>query len=248
MLIQANEKRSLLRAAYMRKNCHWAVNEDYFRRELFLIGSLGGDKANATGLRFDIEYIEGGKPARYGYFGDEGRLTLRTRSSWSEFLLADDQVRFRGKNKTGRRPKRRSLVAGKGAEALDSAARLEDGSVEAAMGKYGYLRFVALEGELTTNAAYSPETGLCTVFEVTVMPDAEGRYDLALLDGDTRVERPAEFKSFDALCEDGRRSLAEFSKNYTAVPARWQSLLDDCAYTVWGNVMKPRGFLRSPMI
>ena len=49
MLIRANEERSLLRAAYMRKFCHWAINEDYFRRELFLIGSLGGDKANATG-------------------------------------------------------------------------------------------------------------------------------------------------------------------------------------------------------
>jgi hypothetical protein len=248
MLIEANEKRSLLRAAYMRKFCHWAINEDYFRRELFLVGSLGGDKANATGLRFDIEYIEGGKPARYGYFGDEGRLTLRTRSSWSELLLAEDQVRFRGRNKTGLRLKLRSMVEGKGAEALDSAAWLEDGSVEAAMGKYGYLRFVALEGEMTMNVAYGEETGVCSVFEITVMPGDDGRYDLALLDGDTRVERPSEFKSFEALCEDGRRSLAEFSKNYTAVPARWQSLFDDCAYTVWGNVMKPRGFLKSPMI
>ena len=37
MRIESNEKRSLLRIAYSRENCYWALNEDYFKRELFLI-------------------------------------------------------------------------------------------------------------------------------------------------------------------------------------------------------------------
>ena len=42
-------------------------------------------------------YLEDGKPVRYHYFGDEGSLTLRTRTAgkWSELLLTgDDFLRF----------------------------------------------------------------------------------------------------------------------------------------------------------
>ena len=97
MRIEANEMRSLLRLAYGRKDCDWALNEDYFRRELYLTAVRGGERANVSDLRFDLRYIENGQLARYHYVGDEGSLTLQTRTSWSEMLLTDeDQLRFRG--------------------------------------------------------------------------------------------------------------------------------------------------------
>ena len=36
------------------------------------IGAYGGGWANATDLRFDLHYLEGGQAVRYHYFGDEG--------------------------------------------------------------------------------------------------------------------------------------------------------------------------------
>jgi len=248
MHFEANEKRSLLRVAYMRKNCDWAIHEDYFRRSLYLLAALGGERGNTCDLRFDLDYLENGQSVRYDYFGDEGSLTLRTRASWSELLLDEGQLRFRGGKGTGLRLTLRSMADGALARALRSAAYLRSGSVEAVMGKFGVLRFVALAGSQEFHAEYDPERGECTEFSVTVTPDCTGRYDLALLWGERTVTVPETFPDFEALRAENRRSLAEFASHYRGLRTERRALNEDLIYMVWGNVMKPKGFVQSPLV
>ena len=250
MRIEANEKNALLRLAYGRANCYWALHEDYFDRNLYLIGALGGDRGNATDLRFDLLYLEQGQPARYHYYGDEGSLTLRTRASWSELLLTgEEQLRFRGTKGTGLRLVLRSMAEGRGAAALRSAVRLPDGSLEAAMGKYGLLRFKALRGSVEYRADFDADKGGYAAFTVDFLPDAEGAYDCALLTFPTcGGTTPETFRSFDALREENLREFSEFFNHYRDVPHRWDALKEELVYTVWSNVMKPQGFVRTPMV
>ena len=250
MRIEANERNSLLRLAYGRENCYWVINEDYFRRTLFLIGALGGERGNATDLRFDLLYLEQGQETRYDYFGDEGSLTLRTRASWSEVLLTgEDQVRFRGKQGTGLRLSLRGMLDGRGAAGLRSVARLPDGTVEAALGKYGLLRFKALRGEVAFRADFDAETGVSTRFEADFLPDGEGVYEGAMLSlpGEGGAA-PADLRSFEALREENRQAFAAFFSHYRAVPERWRAMGEELVYTVWSNVMRPQGFVKTPLV
>ncbi len=250
MRIESNEKRSLLRIAYSRENCYWALNEDYFKRELFLIGAYGGGWANATDLRFDLHYLEGGQAVRYHYFGDEGSLTLRSMKSWSELLLTgEDQLRFRGDLGTGLRLELCSMVQGRGAAALRSVVRLKDGTIEAVMGSYGMLRFRALKGTVDFHAEYDAGKGLYTCFQVDMLPDGDGRYECAVLTFPTGGgAMPAEYRSFDTLREENKRSFSEFFSHYRGIPERWKGLAEDLVYTVWSNIMKPQGFVKSPLV
>ena len=250
MRIEANERNSLLRLAYGRANCYWALNEDYFTRNLYLIGALGGERGNTTDLRFDLLYLEQGQPVRYHYFGDEGSVTLRTRASWSDLLLTgDDQIRFRGSKGTGLRLALRSMVEGHGASGLRSAARLPDGTVEAAMGKYGLLRFKALRGSVEYRADFDAETGRCARFELDFLPDAEGRYEGVMLTYPAAGgAMPEEYRDFEALRSENKRDFAEFFAHYRAIPPRWKALAEELVYTVWSEVMKPQGFVKSPLI
>ena len=250
MRIEANEKNSLLRLAYSRANCYWSVNEDYFDRNLYLLAALGGERGNTCDLRFDLIYLEQGRPARYDYFGDEGSLTLRTRASWSELLLTgEDQIRFRGTQGTGLRLVLRSMAEGRGAAALRSVACLADGTPEAAMGKYGLVRFKALRGSVEYRADPDDGKGGYTRFEVDFLPDAEGQYDCALLTYPTAggPMQPT-YRDFDALREENKRDFAGFFTHYRAVPARWQPLAEALVFTVWSEVMKPQGFVKDPMV
>ncbi len=250
MRIESNEKNSLLRLAYGRANCYWAIHEDYFDRDLYLIGALGGERGNATDLRFDMLYLEQGQPVRYHYFGDEGSLTLRTRASWSELLLtAEDQIRFRGAQGTGMRLALRSMVEGRGAAGLRSAVRRKDGAVEAAMGKYGMLRFLALRGSVGFRADFDEEKGAYTRFEVDFLPDGDGCFEGAVLTFPTAGgETPAAFRGFDELREENRRDFAAFFSHYRAIPARWREMGGEMVYTVWSEVMRPRGFVKEPLV
>ena len=250
MRIESNEKNSLLRLAYGRANCYWAVSEDYFDRNLYLIGAFGGERGNTTDLRFDLLYLEQGKPARYHYFGDEGSLTLRTRASWSELLLTDgDQIRFRGAMGTGVRLVLRSMVEGRGASALRSVARLPDGVVEAAMGRYGLFRFKALRGSVEYRADFDMEKGAYACFELDFLPDAQGVCEGALLSFPAAGgAMPDEYRDFDALREANRRDFADFFAHYRAVPPRWKETAEEMVYTVWSEVMRPQGFVKSPLV
>ena len=250
MRIEANEKNALLRLAYSRAGCYWSVNEDYFDRGLYLLAALGGERGNTCDLRFDLLCLEQGRPARYDYFGDEGSLTLRTRASWSELLLTGtDQLRFRGEQGTGFRLALRSMAEGRGAAALRSAARLADGTLEAAMGKYGLLRFKALRGSVEYRADFDAGKGGYARFEIDLLPDAEGCCDCAMLTFPTfGGPMPAEFRDFAALREENRRDFAAFFAHYRPVPARWRPLAEELIYTVWSEVMRPQGFVKDPMI
>ena len=250
MRIEANEKNSLLRLAYGRANCYWAINEDYFDHNLYLIGALGGERGNTTDLRFDLIYLEEEKPARYHYFGDEGSLTLRTRASWSELLLAEgDQVRFRGRKGTGLRLVLRSMIEGRGAAGLRSAARLSDGTVEAAMGKYGLVRFQALRGSVEYRADFDPEKWRYARFEVDLLPDAEGTYEGVLLAFPTAGgSMPGDYGDFEALRARNLADFDAFFAHYRPVSPRWTQLREELVYTVWSEVMRPQGFVKAPLI
>ncbi len=250
MRIEANEKNSLLRLAYGRANSSWALHEDYFDRVLYLIGALGGERGNTTDLRFDLLYLEDGKPARYDYFGDEGSLTLRTRASWGELLLtADDQFRFRSAQGTGLRLSLRSMIETRLAAALRSAVRLKDGTVEAAMGKYGLLRFRAIRGSVDFRAEYDAEKGTYTRFQVEFLPDEDGVCDCAMLTFPTAGgAMPDGFRDFDALRQENLRDYAAFFSHYRAVPQRWKTLSEELVFTVWCNLMRQQGFVKTPLV
>ena len=253
MRIEANEKNALLRLAYSREGCYWALCEDYFTRNLYLIGALGGERGHTTDLRFDLIYLEQGQPSRYDYFGDEGALTLRTRAGWSEVLLDyGDEFRFRSTQGGGLRLVLRSMVEGRGAAGLRSVARLPDGVVEAAMGKYGVLHFHALRGIVEYRAVFDREKGAYVSFELDFLPDAEGVCECALraqetTTGDCPGATPF-FQDFDTLREENRRSLAEFAMHYRAAPARWRALEEELIYTVWSEMMRPQGFVQTPLV
>ena len=249
MRFESNERNSLLRIAFTRAGNYWSLQEDYFRRTLYLLSAQGSERANASDLRFDLDYLENGAPARYHYFGDAGSLTLRTRASWSELLLAEDnEVRFRGGRNTGLRFTLRSMVEGRGAAGLHSVARLHDGSVEAVFGSAGSVRFTALCGSLTLRADYDASAGRYACMEIDVLPDAEGRYECALLSYIGTASLPECRRGFDALREGNLRSLEAFAGHYRAIPERWQGLASELIYTVWGDVMRPQGFVEEPLI
>ena len=253
MQFEANEKNSLLRLAYSRENCYLALHEDYFSRNLYLLGALGGERGNTSDLRLDLLYLEQCQPARYDYFGDEGSLTLRTRAGWSEILLApQDEFRFHGEQGGGLRLSLRSMIEGRGAAGLRSVARLPDGTVEAAMGKYGLLRFRALTGRIDCRADFDPARGVYTGFELDFLPDDEGLCDGALRVQPTETERfpgaSEAYADFAALRAENCRSLAEFGAHYRPVPARWEALRDELVYTVWSEVMRPQGFVKEHLI
>ncbi len=250
MRIEANEKNSLLRLAYGRENCYWALHEDYYRRELYMIAALGGERGNTSDLRFDLHYLEQGKQVRCDYFGDEGSLTLRTRATWSELLLTgEDQIRFRGQQGTGLCLALRSMIESRGAAALRSVVRRKDGTVEAAMGKYGMLRFRALRGSIEFRAPYDEEKGAYTAFELDFLPDAEGCYEVAMLTFPTAGgAMPDAYRSFEALREENLRAFSAFFAHYRPVPQRWRALEEELVYTVWSNIMKPQGFVKSPLV
>ncbi len=248
MRFESDERNCLLRLSYSPANSYWAIYEDYFQRELYLISALG-DRSNVSDLRFFLRYLEQGQQVRYHYYGDEGSLTLRTRTSWSDLLLTgEDEIRFRGQQGTGLRLELQSMVEGRGAAALRSAVRLKDGTVEAALGKYGVLRFRALRGSVDFRADWNPETGAYDCFTVDFLPDAEGFYDGAMLTGPVGSPIPETFRDFEALREQNRSDLAAFFSRYRAVPDRFKAMYEELVYTVWSDVMKPRGFLQSEMI
>ncbi len=251
MLFEANEKHSLLRIAYTRQNCYFCLWEDYFKRTLYLLAAIGGDMASSSDLRFDIDYLEDGKPVRYHYFGDEGSLTLRTRTAgkWSELLLTgDDFLRFRGERNTGLRLTLNSNLPGHGAIALHSAVRLPDGSVEAVMGKYGRFRFAPIRGKVEYRAEYDCEQGRYARFEVDMLPDENGCYECDVISYEGERRPAVDKRSFAELREENLRSFAEFFGKYKRLPDPWKKTEEELVYTVWCHVMKPRGFLKVPMV
>ena len=60
MQFEANEKNSLLRLAYSRENCYLALHEDYFDRNLYLIGALGGERGTRATCALTFNTWSGG--------------------------------------------------------------------------------------------------------------------------------------------------------------------------------------------
>ena len=250
MLFQSNEKRDLIRIAYARAGCYAYLQEDYFRRILKLTGILSGDRSNASDMSFYLHLLQDGQPVRYHYYGDEGSLTLlnNTPRHAELALTAEDQIRFRGFKGAGLRLELSSNVESRGAAGLDSAARLKDGSVEGVFGKHGNLRFVPLKGSVEFKAVYDCEKGQYASFIVDMLPDESGCFETAMLDYFGVCRLPESYKSFEDIRAENLKSYADFFQNYKKTPERYRSLVEDSVYVTWSHVMKPSGFVKSPMI
>ena len=249
MLFQSNERRDLIRIAYARAGCYAYLQEDYFRRILKLTGILSGDRSNASDMSFYLHLLDNGAPVRYHYYGDEGSLTLLTPAKHLELALTDeDQIRFRGFKGAGLRLELSSNVEGRGAAALDSVARLKDSSVEAVFGKHGNLRFVPLKGSVEFKADYDYDKGDYERFFVDLLPDESGCFEAAMLDYFDVCKLPESYRGFETLREENLKSYRDFFRHYTKVPEKYKTLEEDAVYVTWSHVMKPAGFVKSPMI
>ena len=249
MLFQSNERRELIRIAYARAGCYFFLQEDYFRRILKLSGVLSGDMTQISDMSFFLHMLNEGEPERYHYYGDEGSLCLISPTRYVDVALTDeDQIRFRGSQNAGLRLELSSNMEGNGAKALDSIARVKDGSVEGIFGRHGNLRFAALQGTIEYKAEYNAEKGCYSCLSVDFLPDADGCFEVAMLSYFGNGLLPETYRSFETLREENKKSYADFFLNYKIIPEKYKSLAEDAIYVTWSHVMKPAGFVKSPMI
>lgn len=249
MLFQSNERRDLSRIAYARAGCYFFLQEDYFRRILKLNGIYSGDMTNISDMSFYIHILKDGNPERYHYFGDEGSLCLISPDRYAHVALTDeDQLRLRGAKNAGLRLELSSNAEGNGAAGLDSIARLKDGSVDAVFGKHGKLRFVALTGRIEYNAQYDYEQGKYKCLEIDFLPDETGCFEAAMHHYTDVPALPGNYKSFETIQKDNKKSYADFFSNFKNIPEKYKALAEDAIYVTWSHVLKPGGFVKSSMI
>ncbi|MCR5175024.1 MAG: hypothetical protein K6C09_10410 [Oscillospiraceae bacterium] len=249
MLFQSNEKHELIRIAYARAGCYFFLQEDYFRRILKLSGVRSGDMTQISDMSFYVHILDGDKPERYHYYGDEGSLCLISPARYVDVALtADDEIRFRGAKNAGLRLELASNMEGNGAAALDSIVRLKDGSVEGVFGKHGNLRFVPIRGKVEYRAEYDCSLGRYAVLEVDMLPDEEGRFEVSMQSYFGTPVPEVSAKSFEEIQTENRKSFADFFANYTDIPEKYRTMAEEVVYVTWSHVMKPAGFVKSPMI
>ncbi len=245
----SNEKRGLSRINYARAGCYWNLNEDYFQRILRLTALHGGDMTNVTDLSFFVQLLNKGEPSRYHYYGDVGSLRLIDEKVYVDVAFTDKgQVRWRGFRGAGLRLDLCSMTEGRGAAGLDSVARLKDGSFEAVFRKHGYMRFIALRGSVEVKAEYDYELDKYACFEVSFLPDEEGRFEAVFHDYPLVFEAPEAYEDFDAIREENIASYKDFYKHYKGLPEEYAGLVEDTIYVTWSHVLRAGGFVKSPMI
>ena len=246
----SNEKRDLSRIHYARAGSYYYLTEDYFKRILKLTSIFSGDMTMITDMSFYVHLLQDGKPIRYHYYGDVGSLRLINTALYADVTLTGrDLFRFRGCGGSGIMLELASNMEGRGAAALDSIARLKDGSWEGVFGKHGYLRFVPLCGRVEVEAPYDPERERYACLRVSFLPDESGCFEVACHQYAERFDPPASYPSFEEERQENIRSYEAFFGNYKGLPMEeYGQMIEDTVYVTWSHILKPGGFVKTPMI
>ena len=246
----SNEKRDLSRINYARAGCYYYLSEHYFQRMLKLTSFYSGDMTHISDMSFFVQLLREGKPTRYHYYGDVGSLRIIEPVVYVDIALTDvDQIRLRGARGAGLRLDLESNMEGRGAAALDSVARLKDGSWEGVFGKHGYMRFQALKGSVEVKAEYDYEKGQYACFQVSFLPDESGCFEAVCHSYMGAFAPPAEYTPFDEVRQANIKSYLDFYNNYKGLPLKeYKTLIEDTIYVTWSHVVKADGFMKSPMI
>lgn len=249
MLFQSNERRELIRIAYARAGCYFYLQEDYFKRILKLTGVRSGDMSQITDMSFYVHLLDEGKPERYHYYGDEGSLCLISPTHYVNVAFTEeDELRFCGAKNAGLRLELFSNTEGNGAAALDSIAQLKDGSIEGIFGKHGNLHFTALHGSVTYRGEFDPQRGQYAYLEIDFLPDDDGKFEISMQSYLGTAMPKISAKSFEQIRAENLKSYADFFANYKEIPEKYKEMAKESIYVTWSHVMKPEGFVKSPMI
>ena len=249
MLFQSNERRELIRIAYARAGCYFYLQEDYFKRILKLTGVRSGDMSQITDMSFYVHLLDEGKPERYHYYGDEGSLCLISPAHYVNVAFTEeDELRFCGAKNAGLRLELFSNTEGNGAAALDSIAQLKDGSIEGIFGKHGNLHFTALHGSVTYRGEFDPQRGQYAYLEIDFLPDDDGKFEISMQSYLGTAMPKISAKSFEQIRAENLKSYADFFANYKEIPEKYKEMAKESIYVTWSHVMKPEGFVKSPMI
>ena len=246
----SNEKRDLSRIDYSVAGSYYYLSEDYFQRNLKLTAFYTGEMTSASDMSFYVQLLSSGEPTRYHYYGDVGSLRIIEPVVYADIAFTnDDLFRIRGFRGAGVRLDLASNTEGRGAAALESVARLKDGSWEGVFGKHGYMRFIALKGSVEVKAEYDYEAGKYSCFEVSFLPGEDGTFEAVCHTYFDRFEAPAAYPTFDEVREANIKSYLDFYNNYKNLPLKeYGELIEDTIFVTWSHVMREKGYMQTPMI
>ena len=246
----SNEKRDLSRIDYSVAGSYYYLTEDYFKRSLKLTPFYTGEMTNMSDMSFHVELLKNGQSTRYHYYGDVGSLRIIEPQVYADIAFAnDDFFRVRGFRGAAVRLVLDSNSKGRGAAALESIARLKDGSFEGFFGKHGYMRFVALKGSIEVKAEYDYEAGKYACLEISFLPDEDGTFEAAAHTYFDRFVAPESYPAFDDIRQANIDSFNDFYKHYKNLPLKkYGKLIEDTIYVTWSHVMRNKGFMKTPMI
>jgi hypothetical protein len=126
---------------------------------------------------------------------------------------------------------------------------MPDGSWRLLMGENSHLAVAAIAGELRVVAPRVRTAPGAPIPEPTVVdaiPDADGRFEIALSQYVTGHLEPPARRPFEACVAEVEEELAAWTGAMPDVPAGFEATRDRAAHLAWSSLAGPRGKLRRP--
>jgi hypothetical protein len=176
-------------------------------------------------------------------------MRLESQAGTVEIALTDqDHLRLRGKG-VGLRLVLRPAAERDGTGACGGLCRFGQGDWEGEFGKYGKLRFRAIQGDIVPDTPWDTAHGRFLRVYIDFIPTAGGVFEAAIHEDMTEFAGfPEAYPDFSEAVLANRQSFDEWKKKYRPAAKEYEDIAEYAKWTTWSLMSKATGGIKEPVI
>ncbi|MDR0999241.1 MAG: hypothetical protein LBL96_00305 [Clostridiales bacterium] len=242
-MLGSAEKFDLRSAPFSYCGSYICVLEDAEDRKLYLSLSRSPKLLIQRKNLIRLTPILDNKELPFVYTINPGKLVIKTFCGEIEICFANEQqLRIRGTGKA-------ALKFSFGMETFEVAAPKENGDMEVMFIILGKLLFAPLSGAMYNNGKWVPQKAMTEDFDLVLLPSIEANgFEAAIHEYYSNGERDKSYAPFDECAAKAEVEFEKFRKRYPAVPQKYEAMAKVAAWIVWTHIVRPRGFLKGPIV